>query len=115
MADDMPYDLNEITGLSSHFNSGFDLLKNAIEFLAKQQVDLRNRLGLVEKDVGGVLKGLGGLQDELDDLGKSLATPSISSPSKEPVAPKAPVVEEKKEVPPPKDNAGSKMGRRSPP
>lgn len=59
--DDMPYDLNEISGLSNHFNSGFDLLKKAIEHLAAQQIDMKKRLGSVEKDVGGVLKNLAGL------------------------------------------------------
>jgi hypothetical protein len=35
--DEMPYDLNEISDLSLHFANGFDLLKKAIEFLAKKQ------------------------------------------------------------------------------
>jgi len=33
----MPYDLEEISDLSSHFANGFDLVKLAIEFLAKRQ------------------------------------------------------------------------------
>ena len=106
--DDMPYDLNEINGLSNHFNSGFDLLKKAIEFLANQQIDMKKRLGTVEKDVGGVLKNLNGLQDEIEDLGKSLETPSIEpSQSKENLG-VAKVVNEDRPPPP-------KLDRRSPP
>lgn len=36
-SDEMPYDLDQIAGLSNHFANGFDLLKKAIEFLAKKQ------------------------------------------------------------------------------
>ena len=34
--DEMPFDLDQIAGLSNHFVNGFDLLKKAIEFLARK-------------------------------------------------------------------------------
>ena len=69
---------------------------------------MKKRLGTVEKDVGGVLKNLNGLQDEIEDLGKSLETPSIEpSQSKENLG-VAKVVNEDRPPPP-------KLDRRSPP
>ena len=44
--DEMPYDLGQMTDLSNHFANGLDLLKNAIEFLAKRQK--RSEAALVE-------------------------------------------------------------------
>ena len=34
---EMPFDLDQVSDLSIHFANGFDLLKKAIEFLAKKQ------------------------------------------------------------------------------
>lgn len=33
----MPYDLDQVADLSNHFANGFDLLKKAIEYLARKQ------------------------------------------------------------------------------
>ena len=46
---EMPYDLNQVTNLTMHFANGFDILKLAIEYLARNQSLTTNRIDKMEK------------------------------------------------------------------
>lgn len=53
---EMPFDLNQVAGLTMHFANGFDILKLAIEFLARNQSLTSSRIDKMEK--GMVAGGL---------------------------------------------------------
>lgn len=83
--DEMPYDLEKVSDLSNHFANGFDLLKKAIEYLAKKQRRTEGAMqahGMLPPEVGEdgrPLAGRDGLPGVAEEYGLSVGVDGVAT------------------------------------